>query len=339
MGKGPMRPFVHSWPRPRPLKCKRVWCVLTSTDCWGLAHYALARHHLLELFPAEQARLLRAHYDYARAVGTMLQLTLRGVAMQFAAFGVCPVACKGVVLQSHYYPDPGMRFMKDLDLWVPPDSRTACESVLLKLGFQPVPRPLPDGGNFTNAAGVNLDLHWRMRLFESIPGGFESLTEQAPGEAFRVFEPHALLTHLCAHMLGHYPDTGPMLCWLLDLGFVLRKVGHRIELARLERMMPSATHWLSFLRSVGFLSEELGFEIPSDLKRAADRVEPLRFASALRLRRLALWGLPSATGWGRLLAAATRLRKSGGLPWPSWTNLSLWPVDWAEQRWFAHKIK
>lgn len=305
----------------------------------GLAHYALARHQLLELFPTAQARALRVHYDYARALGTMSQLTLRGVAAQFAGSGVHPVACKGVVLQSHYYPDPGMRFMQDIDLWVPPGSRGACESALLGLGFAPAPHQLPDGGNFTNAAGINIDLHWRMRLFESIPGGFESLTEDAPGGGFRVFEPHALLTHLCAHMLGHYPDTGPMLCWLIDLGFVLRKVGHRIDVSRLERMMPSPTHWLTLLRCVGLLSDELGFEVPVELKHAASRVEPLRFASALRLRRLALWGLPSAMGWGRLLASATRLRRSSGLPWPSLTDLSLWPVDWAEQRWLAHKIR
>ena len=304
----------------------------------GLAHFALARHRLLELFPLPQARLLRGHYDHARAMGTMVQLTLRGVAQQFAAIGVRTVACKGVVLQSLYYPDPGMRFMKDLDLWVPPESRAACEGVLLRLGFTPAPRQLPDGGNYVNAAGVNIDLHWRMRLFESQQGGFEGLTEEVQGGGFRVFEPHALLTHLNAHMLGHYPDTGPMLCWLLDLGFVLRRAGHRIDVRRLQRLMPSPIHWLSLLRSVGLLSE-LGFELPADLTRAARKVEPLRFAAALRLRRLALWGLPSAMGWGRLLAAATRVRDPGGLPWPSLTDLSLWPMDWAEQSWLAHRSK
>jgi hypothetical protein len=313
------------------------WVQLDEHRLLGLACHGLARHDLLQLLPERQASMLRAQYEHTRATATILQLTLLGVAAKFRTLGLQPVACKGVVLQGDYYPDPGTRFMQDLDLWIPGDWRLACESVLLQLGFRPQPRHLPDGGNYMNAAGVTIDLHWRMRLFESVPGGYESLTEAAPSGGFRVFEPHALLTHLCAHMLGHYANTGPMLCWLLDLGFVLRKAGHRIDLARLEGMMPSASHWLTLLRSVGFLRKELGFELPADLEAAAREVEPLSLASALRLRRLALWGLPSFAGWGRLLASAARMRDAGGLAWPSLTDLSLWPVDWAEHWWVAYR--
>jgi hypothetical protein len=269
----------------------------------------------------------------------MQQLTLRGVASKFKALGIQPVACKGVVLQGEYYPDPGTRFMQDLDIWVPGDFRLACESVLLQLGFRPLPRHLPDGGNYRNTAGVTIDLHWRMRLFEGVPGGFESLTVEAPSGGFRVFEPHAMLTHLCVHMLGHYPDTGPMLCWLLDLGFVLRKVGDQVDVARLQTLMPSARHWLTFLRSIGLLGRELGFELPGPLARAAGRVEPLSFASALRLRRLALWGLPALLGWGRLLATLAHVRDADGLSRPSFSDLSRWPLDWAQHWWLGYRIR
>ncbi len=304
----------------------------------GLGYVALARHGLLELLSAEQVRVLRTQYEHTRALGAMQQLTLRGVAAKFRALGIQPVACKGVVLQSAYYPDPGMRFMQDLDLWIPGDFRLACESVLVQLGFRPQPCALPEGGNYRNQAGITVDLHWRMRLFEAVSGGFESLTEEASG-GFRVFEPHALLTHLCVHMLGHYRDTGPMLCWLLDLGFVLRKVGGRIDAARLRALMPSAGHWLSFLRGLGFLSRELGLELPPALARAVARVEPLSLASVLRLRRLALWGLPAPWGWGRLLASLARVRDPKGLPWPSVRDLSLWPMDWAEHWWVGYRIR
>jgi hypothetical protein len=283
--------------------------------------------------------MLRAQYEHTHALGAMQQVTLRGVCSKFKPLGIQPVACKGIVLQSDYYPDPGMRFMQDLDLWIPGDFRLACESVLVQLGFRPLPRHLPDGGNYRNSAGVTIDLHWRMRLFEGAAGGFESLTVEAPSGGYRVFEPHALLTHLCVHMIGHYPDTGPMLCWLLDLGFVLRKVGGQIDTERLQAMMPSARHWLTFLRSVGLLAGELGFALPAELARAAERVEPLSFASTLRLRRLALWGLPSLPGWGRLLASVARLRDAQGVPLPTLSDLSRWPFDWAQHWWLGHRIR
>jgi hypothetical protein len=305
----------------------------------GLAHYGLAQHGLLDRVPAEHAKVLAQHFRFNRGVHTLFALTLQGLAAKLRAVGVTTVSCKGVVLTSHFYPDPGMRTMMDVDLWLPEESRDLATRTIGALGFRPQAdkQPHPESDNFVNGAGVSLDVHWRMRLFEAAVPRLELVTEPAPHGGYSVFQPEAMLAHLCVHMIDHFPDTGPVLCWLIDLGFVLGKLGDRLDLERLQRLLPCRSYWLCFLRGSRFLKEALGFRLPAALDQAAAEVAPLRLSAILRLRRLALWRLPRPGGWGRLLGVLTGTYDPGGRPWPSAQDLVLWPADAAQHWWLARR--
>jgi hypothetical protein len=320
-----------SWQAASPTAWAACVARLEEHRLLQLAHDGLSRAGLIGELPAVEAKKLQGRYAYCKAVNGMLWFALEDLSRRLQKVGVTPVACKGVVLSALHYPDSGLRFMTDLDLWVSGEQREASHRVLLEAGYERIPeKSLPDGDNYINRAGVVVDLHSRMRLFERV-GGFHALSEGVPQRSFRVFEPHALLAHLCAHMSGHLFETGLMLCWLIDLGYVMQRVGERVDFGRLRGLMGAPSHWFTFLSTLRFLNEELGMPVPTPALERARSVAPLRLESILRMRRLATWGVPAPRGWARLLAALAGVRSDELRSVPSWAELAHLPADLAEQ--------
>jgi hypothetical protein len=302
----------------------------------GLAYAVLARAQLIDVVPPSVRRKLWMQFELARARCEALFRALRELADALAAKGVQPIVCKGVLLAREYYPESGARYMNDLDLWVDASEESACLSVLDELGYtRRANAHSPKEAPFENRKGVVVDLHTRMELFESQAGGVRATTQALPGTNLRVFEPHALLAHLCAHLGGHERDTGPMLCWFFDIAYVLNQHGAVLDLARLRTRMPSDACYRAFLRIVVTAMSSFGFQPSAALASEVRDVAPYPLEALLRLRRTALFGVGRARGWATLAVTVLGLRDPKGRIPPTWQELSCWSRDrraWGSSR-------
>ena len=277
-----------------------------------LVSYSLDAHGLTDSIPPLYLAQIQSAYRQTLTTNTVFLLTLDGLLRAMQKRNLHPVLWKGVVLADSFYPDPGMRQMGDIDFAIPADELEETTAVFKSLGFLPQDQmATSDAVYFTNPMGVVCDVHHRVRLFE----GKESMNlttnlkpQRLKTPALPVLEPNAMLVHLIVHLDGHRHETGPLLCWILDIAFVLRKWEALFELERIEQLMPDKEHMISLFRTLRFLEQEFDEKLPKCLAEAANPFEPFTLAEVLRQRRLALWGLPRPRGWLRLAASQLGFR-------------------------------
>lgn len=313
------------------LEWKRSLAALKLHRLLPLVSYSLEAHGLNDTVPQPYLAKMQDAYRQTLRTNTFFLLTLNGILRAMRERDVHPVLWKGVVLADSFYPDPGTRLMGDIDFAIAPDDMDEATAAFKSLGFLPQENmATEDAVYFANQIGVLCDVHHRVRLFE----GKESMNLTVDLEpqrmrvpALKVLEPNAMVVHLIVHMDGHRGETGPVLLWILDLAFVIRKWGTLLDLEQIERLMPAKEHFVSLFRTIRFLEHEFNLRPPDCLAEAARRFEPFTLAEVLRQRRLVLWGLPSPLGWLRLGAYRLALLPTKGLPYPNVSDLLLWPAD------------
>jgi hypothetical protein len=98
----------------------------------GLLYQRLRACGRLAMLAAPEARRLESIYYLT------LQTNLRyfSVLKEIAGRGVPFVVMQGAALLAEIYPDPGLRPLGDIDLWVLPGNRERIGAVLVKLGFR-----------------------------------------------------------------------------------------------------------------------------------------------------------------------------------------------------------
>ncbi|NEO30607.1 MAG: nucleotidyltransferase family protein [Symploca sp. SIO3C6] len=296
-----------------------------------LVFYSLQDQNLTDTVPPPYLVQMQTAYRHTRKKNTILLLTLDGILQAMAKRGLNPVLWKGVVLADNFYPDLGTRLMEDIDFAIPVEEMEAATEVFQSLGFKVQPEAeTSDAIYFANKMGVVCDVHHRVRLFE----GQESInliTHLQPKHmkvpTMPVLEPNAMVVHLIVHMDGHRHETGPMLCWILDLAFVLRKWGTLIKPEYIEKLMPAKENLVSLFRIVRFLEQEFDQQLPACLTQGAKNFEPLTLAEIFRQRRLALWGLPRPNGWLRLGASQLGFQLLHRRPKLQIDDLLLLPLD------------
>ncbi|HIK30433.1 MAG TPA: nucleotidyltransferase family protein [Oscillatoriales cyanobacterium M59_W2019_021] len=270
-----------------------------------VAHTFLTRN-LTDLVPQPYCDRMMAAHSQTNTENTIRLLTLEAILRKMAQRHLHPILWKGIVLADSFYPHPGTRPMGDIDFAIPSEELAAATEVFESLGLKQIhDATTEDAVYFGNAFGVVCDVHHRVRLFE----GKESLdltTELKPqhtnAEVFPVLGPNAMVAHLVFHMNGHYDETGPVLLWILDLAFVLRKWGELIQPEILQKLLPSAEHFESLLRIVRFLEEAFNESFPQWLSAEAKRVQPLTLAEILKQRHWAIWKLDRPRGWIKFMA-------------------------------------
>ncbi len=314
-----------------------------SVDQWGAALRTLRPHRMLPLLyhqlllldglsalPTPIREQLERSYHEIRACNIQLILSTATLLRALEQRGQTPLVMKGVVLADGYYADFGARPMGDIDLVAAPGHDEALLLALTELGYARTGSPPEDDAVvLTSKTGVVCDAHRRLRLFEEQP--WEDVTRlvelvRMRGLSVRVLEPNAMLAHAVAHMAGHLSNLGPMLLWIMDLTFIIRRHTHELELARIERLLSDARMRTLLLRVLALLSQ-YGEELPQTLRDACRRVPALSLAFILRQRRLTPWGLPAPMGWVRLCAHHLALREYERFDVPELQDLMLWPVD------------
>jgi hypothetical protein len=303
-----------------------------------LVWHGLVRHDCAQKLPDTIGEMFQQHFERAQIINNVSLETLRGVAEAVAVKGVTLTACKGIVLAPQYYPALGARPMNDVDLWISPHELDAVAEAMLKAGFARNEDKSDVGAHyFENKMGIVFDVHTVMDLFAAQPDALVTLTRPSPGELWRVFEPHALLTHLVVHMTSHARKMGPMLMWMADLWFVLRKVWQEIDPSRLLALLPSPAHWTVLLRTIRMLELVADEPAPAVLTPFLVGVKPAELSTIWRQRRLAVWRLPKPIGWARLAACRLGLNDPDGRHYPSVGDLARWPLDCLEAWLSTHR--
>lgn len=261
---------------------------------------------------------MQSAYRQTQNNNVILLLTLNCILQVMRTHELNPVLWKVVVLVDSFYPDIGTRPMGDIDFAIAPNEMKTIIDIFKSLGFGLQPdAETSDAVYFTNQTGVVCDVHHRVRLFEgkeSINLTIDLKPQRMSVPTMRLLEPNAMLVHLIVHMDGHRSETGFMLCWILDLVFVLRKWGTLLVLKQIEKLMPAHKHMASLFRILHFLKNEFGEKIPECLLKTAKKYEPLTLDEILRQQRLASWGLPHLRGWLRLVASQLGFRLKNKRP-------------------------
>ncbi|MGB3236997.1 MAG: nucleotidyltransferase family protein [Geitlerinemataceae cyanobacterium] len=311
------------------------WQQTVETLAWHrllpLTAYALEAHGLSEFVPPEIFASLQQAYQQTRARNTVLLLSLDGILKTMAGRNLTPVLWKGIVLADSFYPDLGTRPMDDIDFSIATSEMDDATAAFESLGFVLQEHmSTEDAVYFANRMSVACDVHHRVRLFE----GKESMNltvevppQRAKSPTFKILEPNAMLTHLVFHLNGHLDETGPMLSWILDMAFVLRKWGSQIEPERLEQLIPKKEVWVLLFRVLRFLEAEFGEPVPPCLAEAAKDFAPFTLAEILRQRRLAVWELPSWQGWLRWGGSRLGMKLNRMYPTLQGDDLVAWMAD------------
>lgn len=296
-----------------------------------LVYYGIKVHGLISCIPRAVFEKLLQAYMYSLGRNQIFFRTLAVALKSTHEAGVHPVLWKGIVLADQLYPDRAVRMIGDIDWAIAPHELKTVMHVFNRLGY--ILRDqmtTPDAVYFVGKNRVFFDVHHRVRLFEGkehLPLT-QTLTLSTEGLLqVCALEPTAMLTHLTVHMTGHMAETGPLLFWILDFVFLLRKWGHLIEWNRLKQLMPDSESWIFLGRLLRFLEVELNEPLPPELAKFAQQHKPLTLESITRQCRLAVWGLPRPKGWLKLMACRLGLKAPSVQKYPRASDLVLWAAD------------
>lgn len=197
------------------------------------------RHHENLAVPQE----IRNRWNEAHRLSSFTALQHAGelatTTTLLQAAGHSPIALKGAWLAWHAYPHPALRPMRDIDLWLTPESVIAAYELLLAHGYRrageqqltlaqslALDKHLPP---LCSPRGVFIELHHRLweiggRMDHAAPISDQArLRERAIEiDGLDYLHPQDTLAHLIIHAVyDHRLDCGPLL--LSDVTYLLRR--------------------------------------------------------------------------------------------------------------------
>jgi len=334
--------FRRALKRATPLEWEKALENLKLHKVLPLIGYVVSKGSFQDAIPDQAVNTVRNAYKKTLLTNTVILTIVGQVVRALRRQNVEPTLFKGVVLADSFYPDPGTRAMVDVDVLIRPGEQEKVASALEALGFKNVHHPDPgDAVYYGNQYGVLLDVHYLFRIFENKEP--KSLTVDLRPKhidlpTLRVWEPNAMLIHLVTHLEAHRGEHGYRLSWIMDLGFLIRRWGDRLEWQKLRFLARDERSLLGVVRLLRFLDRELGVPVPATIAAYCRNVRPLSLGAVLRSVRLAPWGLPGPRGWARLIASRLGLASRRNRPYPKLSDLLLWPVDLAFEKAIPGKI-
>ena len=218
---------------------------------------------------------------------------------EIAAEGVPFVLMQGAALLADIYPDPGLRPLSDIDLWVLPRNRARLLTVLSRLGFEE--NPLVPGVLRRGAVLVDVHTHldWAERiqatrfLFALDPEEIQRSCRRITWDGLDLLclGGHDQVIYLMVHAVKHNLER---LIWLADI----------------QRLTAAwrASDWVGLRQRAGQLGQK-------------------RVPALLAYMRQELFGMPTpaAATVGLSLSAGQRylLRMRRRAPLPKWSSLAL----------------
>jgi hypothetical protein len=181
----------------------------------------------------------RGAYRYAWYKNNMLFNAIKPVLSRLNEANLDPVLLKGAALAMRYYPTSYLRPVTDADIWIPRDRILEAVDILESQGWKlsgTLSRnqalKASHAAVFTNAAGFQIDLHWRFVWCASDVANdhFRKETVSAlwQGLVVRMFRPESMFLHVCVHgaRSGEYFDGNVhslprTLQWIIDCAQIL----------------------------------------------------------------------------------------------------------------------
>ncbi len=300
-------------------------------------HERLAKLGAISKIPAEIASFLLAVENLNADRNRAILGELIAVAALLNSVGIEPVLLKGVAYcVAGVYPNPGSRYLWDIDLLIPPSQFCAALEVLLQNGFEP--QENSQLGHFRHHhpplqrhGAVHIELHHSLgmgvcRSLLPAPEVLESSVLCDLGEVrVRLPSPEHLMVHLIMHSQIQHPYNEriwPPLRAMYDLVLLRRRFNNEIDWNAIQRRFRKARQFGVLALHLLQLRETLGIDPPFQIeltslihmrwlhRRLLRRFPSLRFLdpiymySTVLVRRLRLLRnvLDTPGGWRCLMS-------------------------------------
>lgn len=235
---------ILTGPLARSLDWERLLLLGAQARVLPLLHWQARRHALP--FPERTAARLRAAYVRSAAEAEAQAGLERRVLGELASRGGRTVLLKGAALRRSLYPDPALRPMTDLDLWVHPGDLDAADAAARSSGLHRSEAPasgtwagrrrLGCEAAYRDASGrLALELHWGLQQYERYrgilalpPDRIWEESRPAPGAPAARFLPAWLEPLYLAFHAGAVHGFGGTL-WILDLSEWLGRYGAGVD--------------------------------------------------------------------------------------------------------------
>ncbi len=231
-------------------------------------------HHLRQAdIPRSTRRALQGLYLRNRALNQIHAKALFDLLDLLAKNGIRPLVLKGLTLAWQVYPDPALRPVSDLDLFLSKDEIRPAVEAMRQAGYHLENFPANQGGV---PKGVNADsplhdgfsTHIELHHYDS---AHRTINDNAPDDEFRdISEPpqciaidgvdvyttslldtlHYLMRHLTRHIFYARADRPISFKWIADIISLVEKQGRHLDWQTLARRDPLFLKRLSVLYSL-----------------------------------------------------------------------------------------
>jgi len=293
----------------RKLAARADWGRLLRLATHALTPYLADRLEKLDLV-AEVPTDVRERLITGRRANGMIHLlrlhALRSALSALGAQGIPVIVLKGMALAHLVYPDPALRPMQDIDLWVGPSRLDEAAAALVGAGFRFPDRTyfglfVPETRSEASErllelpdSPIQIELHGRLSSFDGLPGRgdlapamWARTTAARLGDvATQVLSPEDLLLHLSLHLARqHHFNIG--LVALVDIRLTLEKWKGRLNESALasDCRRPGMTNWI--LLALDLAQRLLGAPVPTSVA-ALPRPDAYEEMSDLALEQI--WG-------------------------------------------------
>jgi hypothetical protein len=247
----------------------------TLAEQHGLA--PLAYHHLktiAENIPPVILRTLKGQALRDRLINQVRTTQVAVIAACFENAGIPLLFLKGAALAHILYPEPGLRPMSDLDLFVDREHlKPACD-LLKNLGYQGSAYPqqtaqsrhLPSFSQDIDRFPIGIELHYALLQHPDGTPWFEMKDLSSPFFSFQVASfgraftlgREDMLFHLCQHAFFNNSGFDALrLMWVADIVNFSNQFQAEIDWGQVHRLYPSVMHALALLHPLLPLSESL----------------------------------------------------------------------------------
>jgi len=231
-------------------------------------------HHLQGAnIPQAPRRALRGLYLRDRALNQAHTKTLLELLDLLGKSGIRPLVLKGLALAWQVYPDPALRPVSDIDLFLAKDDLLPAIDRLQKggyrLNFLPAPlNRLPKGLNADSPSRDGVSTHIELHHYDP---AHRTINDNSPDDEFRdIREPpqrviingcdvyttspldtlHYLMRHCTRHLFDARADRPLPLKWVADITSLVEKQAHELDWESLIQRDPLFLKRLSVLYSL-----------------------------------------------------------------------------------------
>ena len=263
---------------------------LTTSSLHPFLHLVLNDNGMLDFIPHEALAVLERAKTDAVIRCMRRKAELQRVFTLLNDKGIEAVALKGASLCELVYPEPYLRPMRDVDLWIPEPQMRRAQSLLEANGYREkhvrgLEKDPRDGKEIRLAKFFKHDLsviEIHSTLDIHLPADMHDIDAiwnrrvEHPGLRAKTLRPRDMLHHLCMHLaMRHRFEQG--LLWLLDIRLFLVRYGLQVEWDELaeecHRHQTSKYVYISLemvADLLGYVVEEAVFvklEPPNDVRR------------------------------------------------------------------------